>query len=177
MNCNPKNPHRKNLRLKEYDYSKNGMYYITICTQNRECILSKIIEYEENNVKPVGVGVLDDPKIENIKIKLLKPGEFIKKQIQLMNRLYKDIKIIDYVIMPNHIHFILILKNNNVINLKDFITTYKSTVTKKINKIETIKIWQRNYYEHIIRNEKELYAIIEYIQNNPINWRKDSLNI
>ena len=79
--------------------------------------------------------------------------------------------------MPNHIHFILILKNNNVINLKDFITTYKSTVTKKINKIETIKIWQRNYYEHIIRNEKELYAIIEYIQNNPINWRKDSLNI
>ena len=100
-------PQRKSIRIKDYDYSSEGYYFITICTQNRECILSKIIEYEENNVKPVGVGVLDDPKIENIKIKLLKPGEFIKKQIQLMNKLYKDIKIIDYVIMPNHIHLII----------------------------------------------------------------------
>ncbi|MBR6504216.1 MAG: hypothetical protein IKT41_00590 [Clostridia bacterium] len=57
--------------------------------------------------------------------------------------------------------------------ISKIINSYKSIVTKEIG----YQIWQRNYYEHIIRNEKELYAIIEYIQNNPINWRKDSLNI
>ena len=100
-------PQRKNIRIREYDYSKEGYYFITICTQNRECILAKIIEEVKNNKKPVGVGVLDDPKKENIKIKLLEPGKIIKKQIELINKIYQDIKIIDYIIMPNHIHLII----------------------------------------------------------------------
>lgn len=98
-------PQRKNIRIREYDYSKEGYYFITICTQNRECILAKIIEEVKNNKKPVGVGVLDDPKKENIKIKLLEPGKIIKKQIELINKIYQDIKIIDYIIMPNQYPF------------------------------------------------------------------------
>lgn len=154
---NPNIHKRKSIRLKGYDYSQEGYYFITICTYRKKKIFGNII---------------------NDKMVLSKYGvEAQKILLNIKNRLERKISIDYYIIMPNHIHFILILKNNNVINLKDFITTYKSTVTKKINKIETIKIWQRNYYEHIIRNEKELYAIIEYIENNPINWNKDSLNI
>jgi len=99
-------PQRKQIRLKEYDYSKEGYYFITICTQNRECILSKIIEYEENT-NAVGVDAHIDPKKENVKIKLLEPGKIIEKYIDNYNKKFDNIKIHDYVIMPNHIHLII----------------------------------------------------------------------
>ncbi|MBR6504607.1 MAG: transposase [Clostridia bacterium] len=152
---NPNIHKRKSIRLKGYDYSQEGYYFITICTQGRQKIFGKIIKDEM---------VLSRYGLEAQKI-----------LVNLQRRLGQKISINSYIIMPNHIHLILILKKNNIINLKDFITTYKSVVSKKINKKESIKLWQRNYYEHIIRNEKELYAITEYIENNPKNWDKDSL--
>ncbi len=128
---------RKNIRLKDYDYSKDGYYYITICTKNRKEILSKIEIYntgfnrdklinvgadalgcskQKNNIKifdkhkseVVGVGVLDDPK--KIQVKLTTYGEIIEKQIKETNNIYKDIKIENYIIMPNHVHMIIKLK-------------------------------------------------------------------
>ena len=71
--------------------------------------------------------------------------------------------------MPNHIHIIITINNNNSINIARIIKQYKGSVTKKIG----YSIWQKSYYEHIIRDEKEYYNIKEYIQNNIINWEKD----
>ena len=99
---------RKKIRLKEYDYSTPGYYFVTICTQNRKEILSKIINSNKENV---GAG----PTIPRI------------------------------------------------------INSYKSIITRQIGYL----IWQRNYYEHIIRNEKEYYKIVEYIENNPLKWEED----
>ena len=97
---------RKNIRLKDYDYSKEGYYYITICIKDRKEILSKIKIYNTKlKSNDVGVGVPDDP--EKIQIELTTYGEIIKKQIKEINNIYKDIKIENYIIMPNHVHMII----------------------------------------------------------------------
>lgn len=141
-------PQRKNIRIKGYNYSNQGYYFITICTQNRECILSKIIENIKNDEKHIGVGVLDDPKIENAKIELLKAGDIVKKQIKMMNSIYENMQIIDYVIMPNHIHFILeIMQTYNKNRVVGDADPYKYEITvfniyiKENNKS---KIWKNN---------------------------------
>ena len=79
--------------------------------------------------------------------------------------------------MPNHIHMIIKIKYDKIVNLKDVISTYKSITTKQINREQKIIVWQRNYYEHIIRDENEKEEIIKYIRYNPINWDRDNLKI
>ena len=151
---------RKNVRLKHYDYSLEGYYFITICTKNRKEILGKI---------NVGVALLGDPN----KIDLTKAGNTVKKHINNCNKISDNIFIDEYVIMPNHIHFIIVLKNGSpksaTPTIPKIINAYKSIVTKEIG----YPIWQRNYYEHIIRNEKEYYEIKRYIKNNIIKWEAD----
>lgn len=139
---------RKSIRLKEYDYTKEGIYFITICIKNRQQLLGKII---------------------NSQIQLNQKGKIIEKElINTINKLkYCNIKI--YQIMPDHIHFILEIKNENIIKLGDIVRYYKGRTSSK-----TKIYWQRNYYEHIIRNEKEYNKIYEYIINNPSNWWKDN---
>ncbi len=166
---------RKNIRLKNYDYSKEGYYYITICIKDRKEILSKIGSYNAKSMSDnVGVGVPDDPK--KIHIKLTTYGEIIEKQIKEINNIYKDIKIENYIIMPNHVHMIIELaRQENGSSRTPTPTNAKipiivSTLKRLTNKEIENKIWQRNYYEHIIRNEKEYYEIIKYMKNNPIRW-------
>ena len=86
-------PERKQIRLKEYDYSTNGAYFVTVCTKDKRHILSKI---------GVGGGIPDAPYIE-----LMEKGEIVREQFEIMNHLYEDINVKHYVIMPNHIHMII----------------------------------------------------------------------
>lgn len=175
---------RQSIRLKGYDYSKDGIYFITICTHNREEILSRIIT--NNNV---GVG-LASTLLEKIscKIQLTNVGKIIyNEMLKLENKF--DIKIHKYVIMPNHVHMIIELQNcDNRWNINDnvradtrpaptlgaVICAFKSKTALKYlkynkeNNIYNQKLWQRNYYEHIIRNKDEYFKICQYIQNNPI---------
>lgn len=141
-------PMRKRIRLKNYDYSKYGWYFVTICIQNRRKILGNISKDE---------------------IKLSKLGELIDKNIKDIEEIFEDIIIDEYVVMPNHIHLIILINSSNKTNLSRIIKKYKEIITKEIGQ----SIWQRSYYEHIIRNEKEYYKIKEYIQNNIVNWEKD----
>jgi len=165
MRYNPDVHHRKSIRLKDYDYSKEGMYFITICTKDRECILSEI----------VGVHTC-------AQINLMKTGKIAENCLYKLEELYKHVKLHDFVIMPNHIHMILEIDHSCRVQI------YKGTSMRPyktigqiirglkagISKIVGYSIWQRNFYEHIVRNEKELYKIIEYIKYNPLNWENDS---
>ena len=153
---------RKHLRIPQYNYSNEGFYFITICTLNRKCILSKIIYTR----------VYELPQLL-----LSKYGKIVEKYIKSMNSFYKDVQIINYVIMSNHIHFICEIKEtiNNKSNnpSKMRIPMLISTFKRFTNKECMLKIWQRDYYEHVIRNEKEYIEIEQYIEDNPYNWKKD----
>lgn len=139
---------RKTIRLKDYDYSKEGMYFITICIKDRKELLGNIT---------------------NDKINLTKEGIIAEENIKSIEEIYSNIRIDGYVIMPNHIHMLLEIKNKNDITVSKIIKHYKTNVSREI----TYSIWQKSFYEHIVRDEKEYLKITEYIQNNVINWEKD----
>jgi len=165
---------RKNIRLKNYDYSKEGYYYITICIKDRKELLSKIGIYNTKAMSGnVGVGVPDDP--EKIQIKLTTYGEIIKKQIKEINNICKEIKIENYIIMPNHVHMIIKLERQESRSSRTPTTTNAkipiivSTLKRLTNKKIENKIWQRNYYEHIIRNERKKYSNWNNSRDNRTN--------
>lgn len=141
-------PQRKNIRLKYYDYTTEGMYFITICIKDRKNILGNI---------------------KDEKIKLTETGEIVKKYIQTVEKIYKNIKVDEYIVMPNHIHIIMQVFNKNDISISRIVKQYKGYITKEIGQ----SIWQKSFYEHIIRSEEEYYVIKEYVKNNIINWQKD----
>ena len=161
---------RKPTRLKYYDYSSAGAYFLTICVKDRKELLSKII---------VGDGVLDVPK--NI---LTQYGKIADKYINQMKEFYKHIDIDKYVIMPDHIHLILSITNAKTrkqmienhgtsrtpsptkanSEISKFISTFKRFCNKEYGE----NIWQRSYYDHIIRNEEDFLNIWKYIDGNPI---------
>lgn len=140
---------RKRLRLNDYDYSQEGFYFITICLKNR--------------IKLLG-------KIKNINyIELTREGKIVEEYIENIERIYKNTIVDEYIIMPNHLHMILIIKNKDKVTISRMIKQYKMYVSKRIG----YSIWQKSFYEHIIKNEKEYLIIKEYIRNNIINWKQD----
>ena len=161
-------PKRKPTRLKEYDYSQNGAYFITICVKDRKQLLSNI----------VGDGVLDVP--QNM---LTWYGEIANKHINQMNDFYEDISVNKYVIMPNHIHLLLSIKDAESFSLYGTSRTPSPTNSKIAKFISTFKrycnreygnnIWQRSFHDHIIRGEKDYLKIWEYIDTNIIKWEND----
>ena len=154
---------RKKNRLKYWNYGRNGAYFITICTEGKKKILSKI----------VGDGAFDVPK--NI---LTDYGEIVDKYINSSNNI-NGISIDKYVIMPNHIHMIIIVENNETGTsrapsptnslIAHTISTFKRFVNIEIGK----NILQRSFHDHIIRNEADYKNIWAYIDNNPLKWELD----
>ncbi len=151
-------PKRKPTRLKEYDYSQNGAYFVTICVKNKEKLLSKII---------VGEGLCALP--QNI---LTPIGKEVEKSIRYINDDYCRVKIDKYVIMPNHIHLIVMIGDaggHGNPPLQNVIGQLKSYTTNKVGGV----LWQRSFHDHIIRGEKDYLKIWEYIDTNVICWEKD----
>lgn len=158
---------RKKNRLQGYDYSKNGAYFITICAKDRAELFGKIIA--------VGGDVHIAPNL-----KLSQIGEVIRNAIDKLPSIRCDIVVDKYVIMPNHLHSIVIIKRGDVFNARgdvdiapygvsDFIRTLKIITTKQIG----FSPWQRSFHDHIIRNEDDYTRIAEYIENNPAKWAED----
>ena len=143
-------PNRKPNRLKGYDYAGNGAYFITICTKGRKCILSRI---------PVGNAAPGVPKIELTTI-----GKIVEEHLRLIPGIDK------YVIMPNHIHLIII-KNKTGKSISEDIRALKSVVSRAVGR----PIWQKSFYDHIIRDEEDYLTKAEYIGNNPSKWIEDEL--
>ena len=211
MKYNPDMHHRKSIRLKGYDYSQEGAYFVTICTQNRKCMFGEI---------------------KNGKMILNDGGAIVKKYWNEIPKHYPIVILDEFVVMPNHVHGMIIINRDNVganyyspknVGVNDYlpknvgtndnspknITTndnlsrnigandnsplringtsnsvgaivrgFKIGVTKWFRtNSDDIVVWQKNYYEHIIRNEKSFNAIREYIINNPGNWEKDEMYV
>jgi putative transposase len=185
MKYNPEIHHRRSIRLKGYDYSQNGAYFITLCTQDRKSIFGNIVN-GEMQLSPFGIIARDE---------WLKTSE-----------MRKNIEMDEFVVMPNHFHGIIVIDDllgtgtedlgtgtvHRAPTIEQFgkptsntiptiIRGYKSAVTKKINTFQINagaynmpeRIWQKNYYEHVIRNEASLGRIREYILSNPLNWKQD----
>lgn len=154
----PELPKRKANRLANYDYSQNGAYFVTICVKDKKPILSRIIF---NSIYPN-------------EIQLSKFGTIIANEILNIENRYDNIKVLDYVIMPNHVHLIIKL-DNCVHSIGQIIGSFKSISTLKCKQIGYTdeKLFQRNYYDHIIRNEDDYFTKANYIKNNPEKWLDD----
>ncbi|MBQ9315047.1 MAG: transposase [Clostridia bacterium] len=139
---------RKNLRLNYYDYTEPGYYFITICTNNKENYFGKV---EDGRMIYTNTGKLAINHIEEIE------------------NIYDMIKIDKYIVMPNHIHLVLIIVKKTNINISRIIKQYKEKITKTIHK----PIWQKSYYDHVIRNEKDYLRIWKYIDENVQKWELD----
>ncbi len=154
-------PKRKPTRLKDFDYSTNGAYFITICSHNRKCIFSNI----------VGEGLCALPKNNITKI-----GTEIQKSIEYINKTYTGVSIKKYIIMPNHIHMIVVLNyagGHGGPPLQKIIGQIKSYTTHKYKDI----LFQRSFHDHIIRDENEYLKICNYIDINPLKWKEDCFYI
>jgi len=162
-------PKRKPTRLKGYDYSQNGAYFITICTHGKKYLLSNI------------VGAIHELP-EN---KLTQYGECVEQIIGILPDRF-DVSIPKYVIMPNHIHLIIEIINdnkeraihelplqNNRSVIDKIVGFLKMNVSKKMHNKYPDKIWQRSYHDHIIRGEKDYQKIWKYIDTNVIKWEMD----
>jgi len=167
MNASKK-PHRKSIRLKEYDYSFPGWYYVTICTKNFNSwfgrVKNGIVEYNQL-------------------------GEIAKNYFAEIPEHFKNTEIDEFIIMPNHAHGIIII--NNTVGTRDRVTLrrfgntekdslsmiinqYKGSVTRFARKNGYKDFfWQTRFYEHVIRNDNDLHRIRTYIKNNPLKWEID----
>ena len=175
MKFDPKIHHRRSIRLKGYDYTQNGAYYITIVTYQRQHLFGEVVN-SEMELNELG--------------KIAHDEWFKTAELRPYVELFED----DFVVMPNHAHGIIwIVNNKNIVgdNIEKFgkpvahsiptiVRAYKSAVTYAINKLQNQRgavLWQSNYYEHVIRNEQDYQAKHDYILSNPMNWDEDEENI
>ena len=175
---------RRSIRLQTYDYSRGGGYFITTCTQKRVSLFGEILPTSQH---PEGITTMQCNEW----------GAIVSDHWRGLAELHPNICLDDYVVMPNHFHGILIFTDH----LNDFsggnacvdrkiptrrnmavpklIGRFKMQTAKAINALRGtpgVTVWQRNYWEHIIRDESEWMILREYILNNPAKWEQDRLN-
>jgi len=175
MKYDPDIYHRRSIRLKGYDYSKAGAYFVTICAQNRECLLGDIVDGETR---------LNDA------------GKMVKRCWGEIPTHFPHVELDEFIVMPNHMHGIIVICPTGrgmacraptqrqfakpiAGSLSTIIGSFKSATTRQINHIRNTPghhVWQRNYYERIIRSEEEMDRIRTYIIDNPVKWAGDEDN-
>jgi putative transposase len=163
-------------RAQWWDYSRNGIYFITICTSGHDLYFGQIL---------------------NELMILSNIGELVREEWGKSFKIRKELFCDSFVIMPNHIHAILRIdnqdttfqssknkttidsENNNLMrrpkSISSFMAGFKSAVTTKATKMNSCFGWQSRFYDHIVRNEEEYQKIDNYIRNNPRNWKEDKL--
>lgn len=176
MTFNPDIHRRRSIRLRGYDYSRAGMYFVTLCTHDRTPLFGEVINGEMN---------------------LSEAGVIAADEILATAKMRHNVLFDEYIVMPNHMHGIIVVgarctrprctrpdcdaghepgRVQRAPTIGDVVRGYKSAVTKRINQLRnspSSPVWQRNYYEHIIRDDSTYLKIAEYIQSNPRRWRED----
>jgi REP element-mobilizing transposase RayT len=162
--------------LREYDYSQTGAYFITICTHERICLFGDIMNGE---------------------MRLNDAGWIVQQCWDQIPEHSPHVELGEFIVMPNHVHGIIVIAETPNVgarhavplpekfckpvpgSIPTIVRSFKSAVTKRINELRNTPgapVWQRNYYEHIIRNEESLNRIRKYIANNPTQWELDREN-
>lgn len=153
MNDSPK---RKGIRLKEYDYSQPGYYFVTLCTRDREMLLW-------DGGRPMAAPTQA----------LSKAGEVVRDGLERIVDVYKAVRVAQYCIMPNHIHVIVVIEDVGAASgrpgLAQIINQFKGYTTRQSG----IRLWQKGYYDRIIRSETEYLDTWRYIDQNPLQWAED----
>jgi putative transposase len=183
MKYDPNIHHRRSIRLPGYDYSQSGAYFVTICAYQRQCLFGDVVDGQ---------------------IILNQYGAIVADEWQKSSVIRREIELDAWVVMPNHFHGIVIINNpvgangrsplhhcyrspqpgNAPVQMKpkslsSLMAGFKSITTKKINILRdtpATPLWQRNYYEHIIRDRDAMNKIRQYIINNPVSWKIDQLH-
>lgn len=183
MKFDPKIHHRRSIRLQGYDYSQSGAYYVTIVTHGRECLFGQV---------------------NNAEMRLNQFGQIVQRAWFDLPNHYPHVELGTFCIMPNHVHAVIVLNDDgrggSILGdvgaghvgaglrpaptetrhpLSEIVRAFKSFSARRINvlrKTQGIPVWQRNYYEHIIRNDDEHNRIHLYIESNPVNWMEDNEN-
>ena len=160
-------PERKHTRLKDYDYSRDGVYFLTICAAENRCLFARVC---------VGGGVLDAPRVT-----LTQYGAAIQDRLEEMDRVYGHVALLKYVIMPNHIHILLQVADRpsgtpaptERDRANQTIPAFVSTLKRMTNRTCGVPLWQRGYHDHVVRNEADYLRIWNYIDANPAKWAED----
>ena len=150
-------PKRKDIRIKEYDYAASGAYFVTICTKNRAQILWETVGADIIRPQDVSLSVV---------------GEVVEQGVLQISNHYDHIAVDKFCIMPNHVHLILVIQNNedgrmiSAPTVSTVVGSMKRWVSKQIGR----SIWQKSFYEHGIRNQQDYDEIWQYIENNPLKY-------
>ncbi len=180
MPYDPNVHHRRSIRLSGYDYAQHGAYFVTVCTHDRQCLLGAVVD---------GGMELNDL------------GRIVRETWDALPSRFPSIELDAFVVMPNHIHGIVIIVGaglalprgadvgaglalprgaaSSAPTLGDIMRAFKSLSAIACNRLlerAGVPFWQRNYYEHIARDEDEMNRIREYIVGNPANWKRDAEN-
>ena len=166
-------PKRKNIRLKNYDYSSPGAYFVTICTENRrnyfwnDTLNPQALEWRSvgaNCVRPQNLPLSDI-------------GSAVLDELEKWHKTYDTVELCSYVIMPNHLHIMVFISADEygrpqvAPTVSRMVKQFKGAVTKKIGR----PIWQKSFVEHVIRNKQDFETKSKYICENPIQWYYDEL--
>ena len=185
MSFNPDIHHRRSVRLRDYDYRNAGAYFLTICAFQRECLFGEVVEGE---------------------MQVNQFGEIVREEWKKTDIVRENVILDEFIIMPNHLHGIVIVvdgvgatrrvaQNESTLDTRAtrrvaptgpvsgsigaIVGQFKSAVSKRINTFRDnpgCPVWQRSYYEHVIRSEAELASIRQYIADNPRKWDLDENN-
>ncbi len=160
--------HRRSIRLKDYDYAHSGAYFVTICTHGKECLFGEV--------------ATDTMRLNDY-------GEIVTDCWMAIPSHFQSVELDEFIVMPNHVHGIVLIASNikgehpsgtmMPGSLMTIVRSFKAAATKGINELRQtpgVTVWQRNYYEHIIRSEAETSRIREYIAANPLKWSTDREN-
>ena len=171
----PTTHRRRSLRLPRFDYTQQGAYFVTVCTRSRACVFGEIVNGE---------------------MQLNDSGRVAQRVWEEIPTHFLQVEIDAWVVMPNHVHGVLVITGPHVgathasplqragagppkRSIGAIVGSYKSAVSKRINAMRGTPgaaVWQRNYYEHVIRNEAALNRIRQYIVDNPARWAEDPEN-
>ena len=158
---------RKTIRLEGYDYSENGCYFVTVCAQSREGLFGEII----------GGGMV-----------LSEAGRMVERTWNELPEFYCGIETDQFQVMPNHVHGVIVITENEfphgTMSLSDIVHRFKSLTTHRYManvkdgewKPFERKLWQRSFYDRVIRDDDDLGRVREYIRNNPLKWALDEYN-
>ena len=147
-------PTRKKNRLQNITYTENGFYFITICSKDRKCIFSKINPAADDSLAP--------------EIHLSKIGGIVDDALNDIENHYENVSLVSYVIMPNHIHMLFSIENTGgrIISAPTVVGSFKRFVSRKAG----VTVWQKGFYDHVVRDDDDLQIKFDYIEGNPAQW-------